>query len=265
MLRPLGIAQEGYAGLHGRQGQEELVVLVAGATGASGLHDTDDAEGEVEAQTAGPDREAYRLAHRVRVAEKLFFGAAPQNHHQPLSGHVGVGDEVPAAQVELSHVLVFWGYAQAGGHDALAGVVEGGVELYRLGGDAIDVGEAVRVVDGVGVGVHQGQRLALEAATHLDLDGPDEEEVGAQPPDALGDVLLRSLSYRHQGDDCAHSDDDAQHGEGRAQLVGRERLKGRAHGIEDVHAGTPGVGAGRDPLRSSPAMAPSRRRMVRRA
>ena len=221
LLRALGIAQEGYAGLHGRQGQEELVVLVAVAAGASGLHDADDAEDEVEAKRARSHREAYRLAHRVRVAEELLFGAAPQHHYQPPADEVGVGDEAPAGQVELSHVLVLRAHAQAGGHDALAGVVKGGGEGYRLGGNALDVGEAVRVVDGVGVGVHQGQRLALEAATHLDLDGPDEEEVGAQPPDALGDVLLRSLPHRHEGDDCAHSDDDAQHGEGRAQLVGR--------------------------------------------
>ncbi len=78
----------------------------------------------------------------------------------------------------------------------------------------------------------------------LDLARADEEEIAAQAANALGDALLGALAYRHQGDDRADADDDAQHGESGAHLVGGEGNESGADGVEDAHAAPSALGVG---------------------
>ena len=74
------------------------------------------------------------------------------------------------------------------------------------------------------LGVIEGQVLlgAGHHAAHAALAGPDDQQVGAHRGHAVQDLLLRAGAERQHGDDRAHADDDAQHGQKGAQLVGQQ-------------------------------------------
>ena len=72
-------------------------------------------------------------------------------------------------------------------------------------------------------------------AAEARLTGVDAEHVGAQRGDPVLHRLLRAAAKGHHGDDRAHADDDAEHGEHRPQRVGLDRLVGRRHRLTDLH------------------------------
>jgi hypothetical protein len=74
-------------------------------------------------------------------------------------------------------------------------------------------------------------------ALSLALTGHDEEEVVAQRPrsSAHGPPLPPPRPTETQGDDRGHADDDAQHRQQRAQLVGYEAGEGETDVLTQVH------------------------------
>ena len=55
--------------------------------------------------------------------------------------------------------------------------------------------------------------------------GEDRDHVGAGAADLIFDRGLRARAERDHRDDGGHADDHAEHREGRAQLVARQRLE----------------------------------------
>jgi hypothetical protein len=64
----------------------------------------------------------------------------------------------------------------------------------------------------------------------------DHEDVGAERADLLGDLRLRAGADRHHGDDRGDPDDDAEHGEEAAHLVGAQRPERDAEALDQHHA-----------------------------
>src|SRR5437870_1290300 len=93
-------------------------------------------------------------------------------------------------------------------------------------------------LDGPGVLLGDGE-LGAQAETHSARGagaGEDDEHVGAEALDLLGDAGLRPRADRDHGDDRGHPHDDAEHGQDAAQLVHAEGANGDASAREDVHS-----------------------------
>jgi hypothetical protein len=79
------------------------------------------------------------------------------------------------------------------------------------------------------LGIHVGEALPAAQARARTADGhgarQDNEQVRAETRNLLLDQRLGAFADRHHRDDGADADDDAQHGEKRAQLVAPERAE----------------------------------------
>jgi hypothetical protein len=82
------------------------------------------------------------------------------------------------------------------------------------------------------------RRAAQGGGPSLMLPGATKEQVAAQPGKLVGDILLHAAPDGHQRDHRADADDDAQHGQDAAQLVGGQRAHGNAHRLDDFHGAT---------------------------
>ena len=75
---------------------------------------------------------------------------------------------------------------------------------------------------------------AVDAAA-VDAAGEDHDHVLAQRGDARLDLRLGAVADADHGDDRAHADDDAQHGQRRPQLVPAQRAEGDFEDDEVAH------------------------------
>ena len=89
-----------------------------------------------------------------------------------------------------------------------------------------------------GVGRRQG-RHATPARAHAGRSGGagnHHQQVGAEAVDLLLHCGVGALADAHHGDDRGDADDDAEHGQRRAQLVAPQRAQRRAHGhAQELH------------------------------
>ena len=133
-------------------------------------------------------------AHVV-LREERAFGKRPAADIEILRlGAVDVGGPVVISENHLGGSLA----ARRGGLDRRALAQDGQhvVVDQRLGGAP----------------AHAHAAAVYRARLH-------KQHVGSHGRDLLLRLLLRALSHADHGDDRAHSDDDAQHGENGAQLV----------------------------------------------
>ena len=71
-----------------------------------------------------------------------------------------------------------------------------------------------------------GRRLFRRAGHHV-------QQIGTETAKRIADVLLDAAPDRHQRNHRRHADDDAQHGQRRAQLIGRQRPQRHADIFEN--------------------------------
>ena len=63
--------------------------------------------------------------------------------------------------------------------------------------------------------------------------------------------LTRTLNGGHDCDDRGHADNDAQHGQDRADLIVQDGLERHAYGLEPVHSSSPPLPASSEMMRPS--------------
>src|SRR5262249_44035129 len=78
--------------------------------------------------------------------------------------------------------------------------------------------------------------LAEPDAAGVRAAGEHDDQVRAEALDLLGHAGLRARAHADHGDDRAHADDDAEHGQRAAQLVDPQRAEGDAGALQRVHA-----------------------------
>ncbi len=120
---------------------------------------------------------------------------------------------------------------------------------------AADLGaQRARLADGLEV-VHR-QPLALVHLHPLRVAGDDvgralqAERLGAELEHLVGHVAVEPLDDRHHRDHRGDADQDAQHGQQRAQLVGPQRLHRDADRLTEEHGGPPRPSCAPRPSRS---------------
>jgi hypothetical protein len=69
-----------------------------------------------------------------------------------------------------------------------------------------------------------------------DVAGHHHQQVGAQAADLLDDLLPCAAADGNHGDHGGDADDDAEHGEGAAQLVQTQRVEGGDECVEEAHS-----------------------------
>ena len=137
----------------------------------------------------------------------------------PGEGDVGIQPPVP-------------GHAAAGGGgdadsgDSLAVPLPQG--LQHLVGDQVLLFRRRHPQDGL----HAAHAAGLLLEEHGDVGGPQ----GAHGP---GDGPGEAVAHREDADDRGDADDDAQHGEKGAHLVGPEALQGHPDALTDPHSAPP--------------------------
>ena len=209
------------------------------ASAALLLHDSDYAE--VEGDPAASQGEADTPAQGVLVGEEGGGRQGAEHDGQRLAVHVSVGYEAPFGNLQAADPWVlgggpdYWHLEVVGPGDGLG--VE--VDLGDHAGDAVDL----RLRDGLGVAVGQGQRRA-EPASWARLSLPrdarlHEDEVCAQSPYAVHHVLLRPLPDRDQHDHRADADHQSQGRQGAAKPVGKDGPDGYVESGEEVQEDTP--------------------------
>ena len=215
--RHIGIADD--AALDRLQGHDDDVVLVgAEAGGALGLEHADDLAGDLLQPDGGTERIAVAEQRRLGgVAENAGGGARLQLRigefapldHRPVArieeAVVGAGDAHGVVEVAVDRR-----HLGAGGrrHDAHA---------LHLGGDRLDVTQAEALRRRAG---HVRPRPAAGGAHH--------QQVRTELGNAAGDLRRGALAERHHDDDRGDADDDAEHGEERAQRIAHDRARATA-------------------------------------
>ena len=115
--------------------------------------------------------------------------------------------------------------------------------------DRADAGDLL--LDRLDVGHARNRAPAAAAAAAEALAGADLEDVGAEAGDLLGDRRGRAVAERHHRHHRGDADDDAEHGQERAQQVPPDLAQGEDDGGERTSGG--------DPVRSSTSARPARR------
>ena len=214
--------------LSGAERQEDRFILVAAWPAPLLFHHTDDAKKQIV--------HLYRLINRVliRAKERLIGRPAQHRHPSPfinvILGKIGTDDRRPITDLRVGdgggmdinpHILVATGQGRG---------------ANKFGRHPGHIGQTRRV--GQGIGVIDGQQLdilPLLGWAIFQLTGQDKEQVAPQPGKAVGDKLLHPTANRHQRDHRADADDDAQHGQHAAQLIGRQRPHGDADRFKKFH------------------------------
>ena len=131
--------------------------------------------------------------------------------------------------------------ADDGGGGAAARLVDQGVGLLPRGRRRRAAEPTSRPEGGH---VAFGQRLEVgDHAGRGAAAGPDDDEVLAGAFQAVVELAAAPVAGRHEGDDGADADDDAQPGQGRAELVEQQRGQRQPQRGEGGHR-TPRVGNG---------------------
>ncbi len=201
--------------LHGRgQGHQDHVVGVSIAALPLGLEHAHHLE--VDALDLDPS------SQRGRVTEQLGRRRGADDRHLGAALIVVGFQEAPLGQPEIVHGQVRLGGAHNGGLGILRQVLHLGA-LSHLGGDMSDVRHLPG--DGLGILARQGdhtRRPHVTAPTHARAH---HQQVGAQGGDVPRDLALGPFADGEHDDHRAHSDDNAEHGQGATQLVARQAPK----------------------------------------
>ena len=107
--------------------------------------------------------------------------------------------------------------------------------LRTSGLTADDAGDFPRHGQGVFDRQRAGAAEAAVDAAAVDAAGKDLDDVLAEGGDAGLDLGLGAIADADHGDDRAHADDDAQHGQRRPHLVPAQRAEGDFEDDEVAH------------------------------
>ncbi len=207
--------------------EDRVVLVVAHGRLTLRVHDADDLERliphadhlsrridlgpeELIADRLTQHRDFRRAAHVLRAEEHAVF-------HVPLTHEREV--DVGAFQARRP-VLIARNHLRAGVH---------------AGGDVLDVRHFL--LDGVDIlDLEAGGRAHAAAhAAHGEVAGHDGDEVRAARSNLLLDAYLGAVAERDQRNHGRDADDHAEHGQGCAHLVARERLERDTRGHDRRH------------------------------
>ena len=186
-------------------------------------------------------RHADLLAQGVAVGEPgehLFHEEVRDHGHVLCALHVAVGDRAAGEQVDVVD-------GEIGAVDAHDGDVRVLVAVLRLAAaralvdgvvlHALDLlGQGVEHVDGEQVVLLRGEDLHGFHVDQALLHG-DGDVVDAQGGHRVGDGAGDRVAHAHDADDRADADDDAQHREQRAHLVGPQAVEGKLDVFKQQH------------------------------
>jgi hypothetical protein len=181
-----------------------------------------------------------QLAQRLALVEEGLHQVGADDGHRPRRLHVFAHQVAPGHQLahgaDAAEVLGHAHHAHV--HLAVAPVLDG-----AAGGQEGAHLLAGRAGLAHGLHVQQGEVLALHHLHPLLAAGDDlghllhGEGAAAQLQHLLGHVAVEPLGDGYDGDDRGHPDQDAQHGQERAQLAGAQRRERDARRFSEGHEG----------------------------
>jgi len=202
--------------------QHHVVLVHAGRGLALGEHETDHAARDL----ANP----HAVTQRIAAAKQLLAHGLAEQADGATGAHLAwvktaSGGEFPGPDLEVAVVDAI----DRGQPALIAG--DGRERPRGTRRDFRDTAQFAR--DGFGVGE---AKLRGFGALHADaLTGPHDEEVRAQARDIGRHARCRALADGDHGDDRGDADDDAEHGQGRAQQIAPDRAH-REHASVADHA-----------------------------
>jgi len=215
----LGVGWE--VALHGREGDEELAVVGAGAVAAVLLLTGEDADDGI-----GVASDADGLSDDGFSGKELGVGLVAENDDAGTVGFVLLGHEAALLDGEGPEVLVLGPGSADGavGGVPLADLVDGADDLRR---DVFD--ERGKLLDGLGVFDLEGDVAACGVASegHAGFAAEQDGDVGADGLHLLLLVDAEADAEADEKDDGGDAPNDAEHGEKAAQFgvpKGGERL-----------------------------------------
>ena len=189
-------------------------------------------------------------------------------------GHLLVGEKLSLFQGKVADLLEIRGSAGNGRVRARAAINDLGVTV-ELGRHGPAVTAVAWASDGLGIldCQHIIARRAVHRGARAQAAWQDEYQVRPDALYGLQDGALGSVADGQQAHHGSHTDDDAQHGQRRAQLVGHKGEQRDADTLSDAHARStyllspharPPGAAIRGSIASSAATRPSCMRTTRR-
>src|SRR6266545_509285 len=246
----------------GQRHQDDVVLVLAPGRLPLAVEDSEDGERDLA--------DADDLADRVGVGEHVARdGLAEQRHlGGPVHRVLGKGlalhhGPVPGLEELRGDALNHRGPVEVAPDHLSAPAHGGGRGLHRrhlpLNRPGVVLGDG-----------ELGPRAEPDAP-RADRAREDDQEIGAEALDLVGDAGLRSGADRYHGDDRGHADDDAQHGEDASELVDTQRADCNPRAGQSVHASSSSTGSvarmllasRRSATRSSLRTRPSRNVMTR--
>ena len=208
---------------------DEIVLILAIGRLAFGRERADDAQRHALDQDDGADR-------IVRGRKEIADDGLAEHRHEGGAALVVAADRAAGGNLPIGDRRVVGGNALDGGRPVLVGVFG----LARLPDQVGDLPDGlVLAPDRLGIGDGQGRGAARPAAgahaRHRSRD--DDNQVGAEACELLLHRVVGALPDGHHRDQRGDADEDAEHGQRRAHLVARQRLRRRG---QDHQAEGPG-------------------------
>ena len=233
--------------LRRRQWHNDQIVLVLAAGGLSfRCQYSDHAEcGLVDANG---------LADGVHFPEQVFHDRTAEDRH-PIPGiQVPLGDEISFRQLKIPHIQKFRRGSLHRGDPVLA-AVNGLILALDHRCDHRDAGYFPGNSLGVLVRHRRGGTGGYPDAGRRRGAGHDDQEIAAQTGNGFLHFFADAHADRDHGDDGADADDDAEHRQNGAHLVGPQAVQSDDYAFPEHRLSS---------LRSSLTIKPSRKVTVRR-
>ena len=195
--------------------QNDLLIWIVEPT-ADFFEDADHGKGN-------PAHEDPLTQQILRVLDPQVLGNRRTGHRHPLARQVlGFGKHASVLHIVVEDVGIV-GRRTDQARVGIATVVGDLAPILQSRNDGIEILSVLPqrpdIFD------FQRQRIAGNTAQEPGFRG-DVEHVGAERINLILDLLLRSGARRQHGDNGRHADDDAQHGQARANDIGPDGLQG---------------------------------------
>ncbi len=202
----------------GGVGDDDLVIGVEPSLITFGLQDANDAV--VDAF----DFDGFSDGVGEIVAEEILGGGGSDDGDAGGFVAVLIGEDAATLNLEFSDGKV----GGRGTEETGAGIFIAAFGLNASADDGGDAGVFVQGDHGHGVGDSEVLLAAGDDAVGAALTGGDHDDIGAEGGELVVDHFLCAGGEGERGNDGPDADDDAQHRQRRAQLVGGETSHGNA-------------------------------------
>src|SRR6201988_2817818 len=213
------------------EGHKHVVVLGLSESAADRGTDADD--------LVGVSLGADGFADGIDVGEKFFGEVGADEHHFGAVLFVSGRNEAALGDGEAANVDVVGGDAGNGG------VLHDGVAAASLGVPLVVAGDGFSQTGGIAKTLellerNEGALLGFDpfVATGDDAEAVDDEDIGAEVGDAIGDVQIETGNDAHDRNEGGDGENDAEESKEAAELVSAESVESKTHGFGEGNPAT---------------------------